>query len=53
MKCKCKRCGYQWESLYDDKPKVCPACKSYRWEMKRAKGKRTEKRGKAADAAER
>lgn len=32
MKCKCRRCGYEWESITEDKPKVCPRCKSYRWE---------------------
>jgi len=28
MKCKCKRCGYKWESRVKD-PKVCPRCKRY------------------------
>jgi predicted Zn-ribbon and HTH transcriptional regulator len=44
VKCKCKRCGYQWESMSDtDKPRVCPACKSYRWDMERMKGGRKSK----------
>ena len=30
MKCKCKVCGYHWESR-KDKPKACPACKRYDW----------------------
>lgn len=35
MNCKCKRCEYDWESLGDKKPKVCPKCKSYYWEEAR------------------
>lgn len=31
---KCKRCGHEWETRIgmDRVPKVCPACKSYRWD---------------------
>lgn len=28
---KCKRCDYEWEAILE-KPKQCPACKSYRWD---------------------
>jgi len=33
-KCKCKRCGYEWDSLTDN-PKQCPMCKSYRWNQEK------------------
>ena len=38
VKCTCKRCGWQWESMVD-KPKVCPACKSYQWQNEKKRGK--------------
>lgn len=28
----CKRCGYTWESK-KEKPKACPNCKSYRFDV--------------------
>ena len=33
MKCKCKRCGYEWETLFDRMPKSCPriGCRSKKW----------------------
>jgi predicted Zn-ribbon and HTH transcriptional regulator len=31
MKCKCVRCGHDWESV-KEKPRVCPRCKSYGWQ---------------------
>lgn len=31
MKCKCKKCGYEWLSRIE-KPKACPACKQYGWQ---------------------
>jgi predicted Zn-ribbon and HTH transcriptional regulator len=31
--CECVKCGYKWSSK-KEKPKSCPACKSYRWEVK-------------------
>ena len=37
MKCKCKRCGYEWESRVK-RPKTCARCKSYTWEIKRKEG---------------
>lgn len=39
MKCKCKRCGYQWNSIEDKPPKVCPKCKSYEYQNDRKRGK--------------
>ncbi len=27
----CKRCGLDWQPIVP-KPRVCPRCKSYRWE---------------------
>lgn len=32
MKCVCKKCGYDWQTLRETKPKSCPKCKSYRWD---------------------
>jgi len=31
---KCKKCEYEWKSIVE-KPKVCPACKSYTWDKER------------------
>lgn len=28
---KCKRCGYEWFKSRPEMPKVCPRCKSYKW----------------------
>ena len=39
MKCKCLRCGNEWESI-GKKPKVCPRCKSYAWNIPRIKEKK-------------
>lgn len=36
--CKCKKCGFVWKSVVD-KPKVCPRCKSYKYEEERKRGK--------------
>ena len=29
---KCNRCYHHWKTRKDTKPKVCPACKSTKWE---------------------
>lgn len=29
MKMKCQKCGYEWETKTDKKPKACPMCKQY------------------------
>ena len=29
---RCTKCGYEWYPRSPEKPKVCPRCKSYRWE---------------------
>lgn len=29
----CEQCGHQWESR-KGKPKACPKCKRYDWELK-------------------
>jgi len=39
MKCECKKCGLQWESVVDP-PKVCPKSKNYDWREPRKRGKR-------------
>tara|TARA_Y100000310_G_scaffold115633_1_gene114201 strand:- start:4368 stop:4502 length:135 start_codon:yes stop_codon:yes gene_type:complete len=28
----CKRCGYEWQSQLDRKPKTCTKCKRYDWD---------------------
>jgi predicted Zn-ribbon and HTH transcriptional regulator len=28
---KCKKCSHVWFSRRNEKPKVCPKCKSYKW----------------------
>lgn len=35
QKCKCNNphCGYEWESRLKQKPKACPRCKRYDWEI--------------------
>jgi predicted Zn-ribbon and HTH transcriptional regulator len=38
MKCKCKKCGHEWDSRAK-KPRACPACKAYSWD----KGKKKKK----------
>jgi len=37
MKCKCKICGYEWESRKKEKPTACPSCKRYDWSKKEVK----------------
>lgn len=29
----CKRCSHTWIPRSDEKPKECPSCKSYRWDV--------------------
>ncbi len=29
----CRHCGHTWFPRYAHKPKVCPKCKRYRWEV--------------------
>lgn len=33
--CHCERCGESWPSLLGRKPKQCPRCKSYKWDVPR------------------
>ena len=33
-KCKCQKCGHEWESR-TKKPASCPACKTYKWDKKK------------------
>ena len=39
MKCKCKKCSYEWESIKDN-PKCCPRCNSYSWNKPRVREKK-------------
>ena len=34
MKCRCLKCGFEWESVVDA-PRACPACKIYHWKKQR------------------
>jgi predicted Zn-ribbon and HTH transcriptional regulator len=29
MKMTCRKCGYEWETKTEKKPKSCPSCKQY------------------------
>jgi len=31
LKIECKKCQYVWFPRLPSKPKVCPRCKSYKW----------------------
>lgn len=35
--CGCNKCGYQWTPKEDKPPKVCPRCKSYKWDKSNKK----------------
>ena len=35
-KCICQKCGSEWIPRYGI-PKMCPACKSYKWNLEKAK----------------
>ena len=36
----CKHCAYVWRPRSEKKPRACPNCKSYRWEMPKRKPKK-------------
>jgi predicted nucleic acid-binding Zn-ribbon protein len=37
---KCLRCGYEWNSRVEGRPKQCPNCKAQRWdEVARKRGR--------------
>ena len=31
LKCICDRCHYEWNPRDEKIPRVCPQCKSYKW----------------------
>ena len=31
----CNRCGHKWMSSHEEKPRVCPKCKSVYWDSPR------------------
>lgn len=33
LACTCERCGYEWNSIKSDPPKVCGRCKSPYWNV--------------------
>ena len=37
MKCKCKKCGWEWIPRIETKPKQCPKCKLYDWDKPKRK----------------
>jgi predicted Zn-ribbon and HTH transcriptional regulator len=43
-KCKCLRCGYEWEKRTKGEPKQCVKCKRYDWAKE---GVRTRRRKEA------
>jgi predicted Zn-ribbon and HTH transcriptional regulator len=32
MKYTCKRCGHEWITRIETKPRTCAKCKSYKWD---------------------
>ena len=44
LPCKCRVCGYEWESRLNRDPKQCPRCKRYDWQapIKREKAEATK-----------
>jgi len=35
--CACDKCGKEWQSRTEEKPGMCPFCKSVRWDKKKEK----------------
>ncbi len=33
MKLKCLKCGYEWISRLEGRPKACPECKNRKWDV--------------------
>jgi len=33
MKYTCKRCGHEWITRIETKPRTCARCKSYQWQV--------------------
>ena len=33
LECKCEKCKHKWITRSDEKPKICPNCKSPYWEI--------------------
>ena len=46
----CLRCGNEWESRIDGRPKNCPSCKSPRWDSSPTVGSRDRANGMVARA---
>ncbi len=46
MKLKCLKCGYEWISRLEGRPKACPECKNRKWDVakeeKKEGGKKIE-----------
>lgn len=35
MRNKCERCGHDWYQRSENKPRICPKCKSPYWDVPR------------------
>lgn len=39
LQCTCERCGHEWITRSNEKPRVCPKCKSPYWDKPKKKTK--------------
>jgi len=39
---RCKRCGHKWHPRKEEKPLICPKCKSPYWDRERKKERKKE-----------
>jgi predicted Zn-ribbon and HTH transcriptional regulator len=40
---KCNNCGHEWQPRSDEKPLICPKCKSARWDLEPKKKNSSKK----------
>jgi len=40
---RCERCGHEWSPRKNQRPNVCPKCKTAYWDKPRIKPKKNEK----------
>ena len=41
---KCYRCGHKWVQREEDKPRICPKCKSPYWDKPKTKFTKDDKK---------
>jgi predicted Zn-ribbon and HTH transcriptional regulator len=41
---KCYRCGHEWTQREEEKPRICPKCKSPYWDKPKTKFNKDEKK---------